>query len=99
MKKLTVFSGVLGVFFSVLAQLFAVIDDSYTLGNIWFLGVLAGIITMLASTQANKKPVIIILLVISSVIGLLGTGLVYIIPTLFNIILIYKLSKVSQISQ
>nr|WP_172688847.1 hypothetical protein [Bacillus subtilis]APB62360.1 hypothetical protein pBS72_0910 [Bacillus subtilis] len=99
MKKLTIFSGVLGVLFSVLAQLFAVIDDSYTVGNIWFVGVLAGILTMLASTQINKKPTNVILLIISSVLGLLGTGIVYIIPTLFNIILLYKLSKGSQMSQ
>nr|WP_076983158.1 hypothetical protein [Bacillus amyloliquefaciens] len=79
-----------------MAQLCAVIDDSYTLGNIWFLGVLAGVITILASIQINKKPVFSILLIISSVIGFLGTGLAYIIPTLFNIILIYKLSRVSQ---
>ncbi len=38
MEKLTIFSGGLGAVFSVLAQLFAVIDDSYTLGNLWFLG-------------------------------------------------------------
>ncbi|MEC3664984.1 hypothetical protein [Bacillus subtilis] len=99
MKKLTIFSGVLGVLFSVLAQLFAVIDDSYTVGNIWFVGVLAGILTMLASTQINKKPTNVILLIISSVLGLLGTGIVYIIPTLFNIILLYKLAKGSQMSQ
>ncbi|GLI90626.1 hypothetical protein [Bacillus subtilis] len=99
MKKLTIFSGVLGVFFSVLAQLFAVIDDSFTVGNIWFVGVLAGILTMIASIQINKKPTNVILLIISSVLGLLGTGIVYIIPTLFNIILLYKLSKGSQMSQ
>ncbi|MCY8199199.1 hypothetical protein MOC25_05780 [Bacillus subtilis] len=96
MKKLTIFSGGLGAVFSVLAQLFAVLDYSYTLGNLWFLGALAGIITMLASIQTNNKIVFSILLIISSIIGLLGTGLVYIIPTLFNIIIIYKFSKVSQ---
>ncbi|MCL6426447.1 hypothetical protein [Bacillus subtilis] len=85
MKKLTIFSGGLGAVFSVLAQLFAVLDDS-----------LAGIVTMFASIQTNNKPIFSILLIASSVIGLLGTGLVYIIPTLFNIILIYKFSKVSQ---
>ncbi|MEC3651430.1 hypothetical protein P9120_10190 [Bacillus subtilis] len=95
MKKLTIFSGGLGAVFSVLAQLFAVIDDSY-FGELMVFSALAGIITMLASIQTNNKPVFSILLITSSIIGLLGTGLVYIIPTLFNIIIIYKFSKVSQ---
>lgn len=36
MKKLTIFSGGLGAVFSVLAQLFAGIDDSYTLETYGF---------------------------------------------------------------
>lgn len=39
-----IFSGGLGAVFSVLAQLFAGMDDSYTLGNLWFLGALSGLI-------------------------------------------------------
>ncbi|MEX3914379.1 hypothetical protein AB4672_21640 [Bacillus paralicheniformis] len=91
MKKMIVFSGILGVFFAVLAQLFAIIDDSYTLGNIWFLGVLAGILTLITSMQINKKSTCIILLIISSFIGIIGTGIVYTIPTILNVVLVYKL--------
>ncbi|CAI6272010.1 hypothetical protein NRS6120_10740 [Bacillus subtilis] len=71
MKKLTIFSGGLGAVFSVLAQLFAGIDDSYTLGNLRFLGALSGLINIIASIQTNNKPVFSILLIASSIIGLL----------------------------
>ncbi|AYK76647.1 hypothetical protein P8807_03940 [Bacillus subtilis] len=96
MKKMIVFSGILGLIFAVLAQLFAVTDDSYTLGDIWFLGVLAGILTMITSMQINKKNACIILLIISSFLGIIGTGTVYSIPTVLNVVLIYKLKTESK---
>ena len=46
MKHVALIGGIVGLLFSIIAQLFAVIDDSYTFGNIGFLGVFSGIVAL-----------------------------------------------------
>ena len=86
MKNLATIGGVLGILISITAQLFAVIDDSYTFGNIWFLGVFAGMLSIIGAAMLNKnKKMGSILLIVSSIIGYYGIGFLYLLPGLITL--------------
>ncbi|SNZ10146.1 hypothetical protein SAMN05421503_1559 [Terribacillus aidingensis] len=81
MKYVALTGGILGFLISLAAQLFAVIDDSYTFGNIGFLGMLSGIIAVVCSFFLNKEPLWSgWLLILTSVSGVYALSGLYLIP-------------------
>ncbi|MFD2680928.1 hypothetical protein [Bacillus seohaeanensis] len=87
MKGLAMTGGILGILISLTAQLFAVIDDSYTFGNIGFLGIICGIIGVIGAFQIGKnKTLATTLLVVSSFVGFYAIAAFYIIPAILMLI-------------
>ncbi|MCC2115002.1 hypothetical protein LJ568_04810 [Bacillus halotolerans] len=68
------------------------LDDSYAVGNAWFVGVLAGLITLLIfnDSQEMTKSYIISS---SAILGILGVGFLYFPAALINILIAFKLNK------
>ncbi|BBW98464.1 hypothetical protein ACPVTF_02270 [Geobacillus icigianus] len=95
MKNLSMIAGLLGIFVSLAAQLLAINDDDYHFGNIWFIGVLGGIIGTWAAFSINinnKKATV--LLIISLLLGFAGIGSLYSISAFLQFItLIYLAYK------
>ena len=98
MRLTAMIAGLLGILVSLTAQLFAVIDDSYTFGSIGFLGIFSGVLGVIASFQVsknNKKATI--LLVISLLCGIVAISYLYALPALLQIIcIIYTARKMNQ---
>jgi hypothetical protein len=87
MKGLAITGGILGVIFPLFAQLFAVIDDSYTFGNIGFLGIISGVLALIGAFQINKNGKRAgIMLIISSLLGYYSVANIYLIPGLLTLI-------------
>ena len=95
MKNVALIGGILGLLISVIAQLFAVIDDSYTFGNIGFLGMLSGIVAIVCSFNVNKRPIVSgWLLILTSVTGVYALSFLYSIPGLLTLLAgIYMLAR------
>lgn len=68
------------------------LDDSYAVGNAWFVGVLAGLITLLIliDSQVMTKSFIVNL---STISGVLGVGFLYLPAAIINIFIGIKLDK------
>lgn len=68
------------------------LDDSYAVGNAWFAGVLAGLITLLIliDSQVMTKSYIVSL---STILGILGVGFLYVPAAIINIFIGIKLDK------
>ncbi|MBV5120337.1 hypothetical protein JTE85_00365 [Bacillus halotolerans] len=77
---------------SIIGQLRGMLDDSYAVGNAWFVGVLAGLITLLIfnDSQEMTKSYIISS---SAILGILGVGFLYFPAALINILIAFKLNK------
>ncbi|MFT4400695.1 hypothetical protein ACMX2I_11800 [Bacillus sp. SW14] len=77
---------------SIFGQWIGVLDDSYAVGNAWFAGVLAGLITLLIliDSQVMTKSYIIIA---STILGTLGVGFLYLSAAIINIFISIKLDK------
>ncbi|APC48844.1 hypothetical protein [Virgibacillus halodenitrificans] len=81
MKTIAMLGGLLGIIISLTAQLFAIIDDSYTFGNIGFLGVLSGIIGIIGAFQVNRNnKLAAIILISSAILGFISISYLYILP-------------------
>ncbi|MEC5423808.1 hypothetical protein QGM71_09925 [Virgibacillus sp. C22-A2] len=79
---MAILGGVLGVVLSLLAQLFALIDDSYTFGNIGFLGIFSGVLGIIAGFQINKNTSFALIgLGIAILLGTIALSFLYFIPT------------------
>ncbi|SET14690.1 hypothetical protein SAMN05216389_10642 [Oceanobacillus limi] len=86
MRTLATLSGVLGIVISLFCQLFAIIDDSYTFGNIGFLGVISGVIAIVgANLMKRNKKYAASLLLVSCVTGIIAISYFYILPSLFTV--------------
>jgi hypothetical protein len=86
MKKTATTGGVIGIIFSLLAQLFAVTDDSYTFGNFSLLGMASGIVAIIAASIMKKRPVLAsILLIVTSITGFYGLSVLYVIPGILTV--------------
>ena len=84
MKTIGITGGVLGILFSLVCELFAITDDAYSFGNIWFLGVLSGILAIIGISKLNKKfaaPMV----VVSCILGIIGISYFYILPAILSI--------------
>ncbi|MBY7142951.1 hypothetical protein KFZ56_07740 [Virgibacillus sp. NKC19-3] len=87
MRKLAILGGVLGVVISLATQLFAVIDDSYTIGNSGLLGALAGVIGIVCGYQMDKKTDFALIgLGIAIILGTVALSFLYLIPTVLMMI-------------
>jgi len=87
MKNLAMIAGLLGIFVSLAAQLFAINDDNYHFGNIWFIGVLGGIIGTLSAFSINinnKRAAVLIIL--SLFLGFAGVGSLYSVSALLQLL-------------
>lgn len=81
MRIVALIGGILGLLISIVAQLFAVIDDSYTFGNIGFLGMLSGIVAIVCSLNVNKRPSLAgWLLILTTATGVYALSGLYLIP-------------------
>jgi hypothetical protein len=98
MRKTAITGGVLGLIISLLAQLFAVVDDSYTFGNFGLLGIISGIVAIVGASLIKSRPVLAsILLIITTITGVYGLSVFYIIPGILTLITgIYLLLKRSK---
>ncbi|MCY8869067.1 hypothetical protein [Bacillus inaquosorum] len=92
MKALTILSSITALGISIFGQLLGVLDDSYAVGNAWFAGVLAGLITLLIliDSQVMTKSYIVSL---STILGILGVGFLYVPAAIINIFIGIKLDK------
>ncbi|MDL5611027.1 hypothetical protein [Bacillus halotolerans] len=92
MKRLAVLSSFTAIVISIIGQLRGMLDDSYAVGNAWFVGVLAGLITLLIfnDSQEMTKSYIISS---STILGILGVGFLYFPAALINILIAFKLNK------
>ncbi|KFI01465.1 hypothetical protein MOD48_15215 [Bacillus spizizenii] len=92
MKALTFLSSFTAIGISILGQWLGVLDDSYAVGNAWFVGVLAGLITLLIliDSQVMTKNFIVNL---STISGVLGVGFLYLPAAIINIFIGIKLDK------
>ncbi|WP_102027729.1 hypothetical protein [Salirhabdus sp. Marseille-P4669] len=94
MKTLAIVGGVVGIVISLFCQLFAIIDDSYTFGNIGFLGVISGIIAIIgANLMKRNKKYASFLLFLSCVTGIIAISYFYILPSLLTVISLVLLIK------
>ncbi|WP_102707063.1 hypothetical protein [Terribacillus saccharophilus] len=95
MKHVALIGGIVGLLFSIIAQLFAVIDDSYTFGNIWFLGVFSGIVAIVCSFLVSKRSLLAgWLLILTSATGFYALAGLYLIPGAMTLLAgIYTLSR------
>jgi hypothetical protein len=98
MKYIALIGGILGLLVSLVAQLFAVIDDSYTFGNIGFLGMLSGIIAIISSFFVTKKPIMSgSLLILTSISGVYALSFLYLIPSTMTLLAgVYTLGRKNQ---
>ncbi|MBY4604153.1 MULTISPECIES: hypothetical protein [Bacillus] len=92
MKALTFISSFTAIGTSILGQWLGVLDDSYAVGNAWFIGVLAGLITLLIliDSQVMTKSFIVSL---STISGIMGVGFLYLPAAIINIFIGIKLEK------
>lgn len=83
MKTTAMIGGLLGIIISLTAQFFAIIDDSYTFGNIGVLGVLSGAIGIIGAFQLNRNNKLAAVILISSIIlGVISISFLYILPAI-----------------
>ncbi len=68
------------------------LDDSYAVGNAWFVGVLAGLITLLIFNEGQDMTKSYIISS-SAILGILGVGFLYFPAALINILIAFKLNK------
>ncbi|WP_010651713.1 hypothetical protein [Oceanobacillus massiliensis] len=87
MRITIMIGGLFGILISLTAMLFAVVDDSYTLGNFGLLGVLGGIMGIVGSFNLKKRKNLAgALVLIGSILGLYGLWRFYLIPTILMLI-------------
>ncbi|UJL47479.1 hypothetical protein KFZ58_06275 [Virgibacillus sp. NKC19-16] len=87
LKKTAILGGVLGIVISLAAQLFAVMDNAYTIGNIGLLGALAGVIGIVSGYQIDKRTDFSLIgLGLAIILGTIALSFLYLIPTVLMII-------------
>lgn len=71
---------------SILGRWLGVLDDSFAVGNAWFVGVLAGLISLLIliDSQSMTKNYVVSL---STILGILGVGFIYFPAAIINVLL------------
>lgn len=83
MKTMAIIGGIVGSLISLLAMLFAIVDDSYTFGNIGLLGIVSGIIGIYGGLTLFKNNMTgSMLLLLSTVLGIVSISFLYAIPAI-----------------
>ncbi|MDQ0253465.1 hypothetical protein J2S74_000837 [Evansella vedderi] len=92
MKKLAYIAGVLFILISIFAQMTSLIDDRYTIGSIWFIGVFAGFLGLIGASKVgeNYEKAKAILL-FSVIFGFIGIGFYAIIPALLILYVLFQI--------
>ncbi|MCD8511519.1 MAG: hypothetical protein LRY73_17760 [Bacillus sp. (in: Bacteria)] len=91
MKKLAYAAAILFIVISVVAQMFALIDDRYTIGSIWFIGVFAGILAFIGAGKIDSNyEMAKAILLFAAIFGVIGIGLYAIPPILIIVFLLFK---------
>lgn len=92
MKALIFLSSLTAIGSSILGRWLGMLDDSYAVGDAWFIGVLAGLISLLIliDSQTMTKNYIVSL---STILGILGVGFIYFPAAFINILLSITLDK------
>ena len=92
MKALIFLSSLTAIGSSILGRWLGMLDDSYAVGDAWFIGVLAGLISLLLliDSQTMTKNYIVSL---STILGILWVGFIYFPAAFINILLSITLDK------
>lgn len=91
MKKLAYVAAGLFIVISVVAQMFALIDDRYTFGSIWFIGVFAGIVAFVGARKVTSNYEIAkAILLFAAIFGIIGIGIYAIFPVFLIVYLLFK---------
>lgn len=91
MKKLAYIAAVLFIVISIVAQMLALIDDRYTIGSIWFIGVFAGILAFIGAGKVGSNyEMAKAILLFAAIFGIIGIGYYAILPVLIIVFLLFK---------
>ncbi|MCY8426715.1 hypothetical protein MOC70_19330 [Bacillus vallismortis] len=91
-KKLVVISSILGILLSAIGQFFGVLTDFFLSGISRFIGIVAGIL-MLLSLKSRNIEVQSFIVNVSTSLGIIGAGILYIPAALINILIGFKLNE------
>ncbi|MBY4604165.1 permease [Bacillus sp. SPARC3] len=82
----------MGILLSIVGQLFGILSDFFIPGNARFIGVIAGVL-MLLSLKARSVAVQSFIVGSSTVIGIMGAGILYFPAAVINILIGFELNK------
>ncbi|MCY7918946.1 hypothetical protein [Bacillus vallismortis] len=91
-KKLVVISSILGILLSAIGQFFGILTDFFLSGISRFIGIVAGIL-MLLSLKSRNIEVQSFIVNVSTSLGIIGAGILYIPAALINILIGFKLNE------
>nr|WP_121642707.1 hypothetical protein [Bacillus vallismortis] len=92
MKKLVVISSILGILLSAIGQFFGILTDFFLSGISRFIGIVAGIL-MLLSLKSRNVEVQSFIVNVSTSLGIIGAGILYIPAAIINILIGFKLNE------
>ncbi|WP_435576744.1 hypothetical protein [Bacillus vallismortis] len=91
-KKLVVISSILGILLSAIGQFFGILTDFFLSGISRFIGIVAGIL-MLLSLKSRNVEVQSFIVNVSTSLGIIGAGILYIPAAVINILIGFKLNE------
>ncbi|MEC1791786.1 hypothetical protein P9D84_10335 [Bacillus vallismortis] len=91
-KKLVVISSILGILLSAIGQFFGILTDFFLSGISRFIGIVAGIL-MLLSLKSRNIEVQSFIVNVSTSLGIIGAGILYIPAAVINILIGFKLNE------
>lgn len=91
-KKLVVISSILGILLSAIGQFFGLLTDFFLSGISRFIGIVAGIL-MLLSLKSRNIEVQSFIVNVSTSLGIIGAGILYIPAAVINILIGFKLNE------
>ncbi|MEC1734004.1 hypothetical protein P4T79_07665 [Bacillus mojavensis] len=92
MKNLILLSSFFGITLSIIGQLFGVLTDFFIPGIARLIGVLAGILVLLSLKSRNIEMQAFIV-GSSTLLGIMGAGILYFPAAIVNILIGFKLNK------
>ncbi|WP_456280225.1 hypothetical protein M1D98_09845 [Bacillus sp. K7] len=91
-KKLVVISSIQGILLSAIGQFFGILTDFFLSGISRFIGIVAGIL-MLLSLKSRNVEVQSFIVNVSTSLGIIGAGILYIPAAVINILIGFKLNE------
>ncbi len=94
-EKLVVLSSFMGIVLSIIGQLFGFLTDFFIPGIARFIGVLAGLLALL-SLKSRSTEIQVFIVGSSTVLGIIGAGILYFPAAIINVLIGFKLKKVKR---